>query len=53
MMDYEDAYELMASRFPAVTLCQYDARVFSGAVILRALKAHADMFEHHLGGFLN
>jgi transcriptional repressor of dcmA and dcmR len=53
MMAYEEAYELMARRFPVVTLCQYDAREFDGEIMLRALKAHPDMFEQHLGGFLN
>jgi excisionase family DNA binding protein len=53
MMAYEEDYELMARRFPAVTLCQYDARAFDGGIILRALKSHPDMFQHHLGGFLN
>lgn len=53
MMTYEEAYDLMARRFPAVTLCQYDAREFDGEIILRVLKAHPDMFELHLGGFLN
>jgi excisionase family DNA binding protein len=53
LMAYEEAYELMARRFPAVTLCQYDAREFDGEIVLRALKSHPDMFEQHLGGFLN
>jgi excisionase family DNA binding protein len=53
MMAYEEAYELMVRRFPAVTLCQYDAREFDGEIVLRALKSHPDMFEQHLGGFLN
>jgi excisionase family DNA binding protein len=53
MMAYEEAYELMAKRFPAVTLCQYDAREFSGETILRVLKAHPDMFEQNNGAFLN
>ena len=53
MMAYEEAYELMAKRFPVVTLCQYDAREFDGEIILRVLKSHPDMFEHHMGGFLN
>jgi transcriptional repressor of dcmA and dcmR len=53
MMAYEQAYELMAKRFPVVTLCQYDARDFDGEIILRALKSHPDMFVQHLGGFLN
>jgi excisionase family DNA binding protein len=53
MMAYEEAYELMAKRFPVVTLCQYDAREFDGEIMLRAFKSHPDMFERHMGGFLN
>jgi len=53
MVAYEEAYELMARRFPVVTLCQYDAREFSGEIMLRVLKSHPDMFAQHLGGFLN
>jgi excisionase family DNA binding protein len=53
MMAYEEAYEVMCRRFPLVTLCQYDAREFDGEIMLRALKSHPDMFEQHLGGFLN
>jgi transcriptional repressor of dcmA and dcmR len=53
MLAYEEAYEVMARRFPLVTICQYDAREFDGETILRALKSHPDMFEQHLGAFLN
>jgi excisionase family DNA binding protein len=53
MLAYEEAYEVMIRRYPAVTLCQYDAREFNGEVILRVLKAHPDMFQQHLGGLLN
>ena len=53
MMAYEEAYELMAKRFPVVTLCQYDAREFDGETVLRVLKSHPDMFVQHIGGFLN
>jgi transcriptional repressor of dcmA and dcmR len=52
MMAYEEAYDLMARRFPLVTLCAYDARQFGGETILRMLKAHPDMFQQHLGLFL-
>ena len=52
MMTFEEAYDVMSRRFPAIALCQYDAREFNGEVVLRALKAHPDMFER-LGGFLN
>lgn len=53
MMALEESYEVMAKRFPVVSLCQYDAREFSGETMLRALKAHPDLFAQHLGGFLN
>jgi excisionase family DNA binding protein len=53
MMAYEEAYDLMVRRFPALTLCAYDARAFGGETILRMLKAHPDMFQQHLGLFLS
>jgi excisionase family DNA binding protein len=53
LMAYEEAYEVMARRYPAVTLCQYDAREWDGEMMLRALKSHPDMFIQHVGGFLN
>jgi hypothetical protein len=53
MMTFEEAFDVMARRYPAVSLCQYDAREFNGEITLRALKAHPDMFQQHLGGFLN
>src|SRR2546426_797564 len=53
MMSFEEAFDVMAKRFPGVWLCQYDAREFDGEIMLRALKAHPDMYAQHLGGFLN
>jgi transcriptional repressor of dcmA and dcmR len=53
LLIFEEAYDVMARRFPAVSLCQYDVREFSGESVLRVLKAHPDIFEKHLGGFLN
>jgi excisionase family DNA binding protein len=53
MMAYEEAFDVMARRFPVITLCQYDAREFDGAMILRVLKCHPDMLELDLGRFLN
>jgi excisionase family DNA binding protein len=53
MMEYEEAYDRMARRYPLVTLCAYDARQFSGETMLRMLKAHPDMFQQHLGLFLS
>jgi transcriptional repressor of dcmA and dcmR len=52
MMAFEEGYEVMGKRYPHVSLCQYDAREFDGEIVLRALKAHPDMFGR-LGGFLN
>jgi excisionase family DNA binding protein len=41
LRDYESAYDaLIARRFPVVTMCQYDVRVFSGVALLNALKCH-------------
>jgi excisionase family DNA binding protein len=34
----------IAQRFPVVTMCQYDARLFSGLLILDALKSHPHSF---------
>jgi transcriptional repressor of dcmA and dcmR len=53
MLAYEQAYELMASRYPLVTLCQYDAREFDGEMMLHVLKSHPDMFERNMGAYLN
>jgi excisionase family DNA binding protein len=53
MLAYEQPYELMARRYPLVTLCQYDAREFDGEIMLQILKSHPDMFERNMGAFLN
>jgi len=52
MIRYEVAYNLIAKRFPTVTMCQYDVRVFSGETIFGALRAHTDLFELGLATFL-
>jgi excisionase family DNA binding protein len=47
LVEYEAGYqERLAQRFPVVTLCQYDVRVFSGLQILDALAGHADTFRY-------
>jgi len=47
LFEYEAGYEeLIAKRFPLVTLCQYDVRQFSGVTILKALKLHRDTFRY-------
>ncbi len=52
MIKYEVAYNLIAKRFPTVTLCQYDVRVFGGETIFDALRAHPDLYELGLATFL-
>jgi transcriptional repressor of dcmA and dcmR len=47
LFEYEAAYEeVIAKRFPLVTLCQYDVRQFSAITILNALKLHRDIFRY-------
>jgi len=49
LWDYEAAYDqLIARRYPVVTVCAYDVRRFSGVDVLDALKAHRDTFRHPL-----
>ncbi len=51
--DFEVRYNQgLGHRFPVVSLCQYDARVFSGTAILGALKCHDDTFRYPLTHFL-
>lgn len=53
MLRYEEAFELMCRRFPVAVICQYDARRFDGVALLRALKAHPDLYGLRIGAFLN
>jgi len=39
-------------RYPLVSVCQYDARDFSGPAVLNALKCHEDTFRYPLSRFL-
>ena len=51
--DFETRYNHgLGHRFPVVSLCQYDARLFSGTAILGALKCHDDTFHYPLTRFL-
>ncbi|HEX7263734.1 MAG TPA: MEDS domain-containing protein [Candidatus Dormibacteraeota bacterium] len=52
MMRYENAYTMMAKRFPSVTLCQYDVRAFSGETIYQALRAHPDLYSLRIGSMI-
>jgi excisionase family DNA binding protein len=45
MLDYEAAINMTLKRFPAVVICQYDVRKFSGQAVLTALRAHPDSLE--------
>ncbi len=54
LMDFERRYhQVLARRFPVVTICQYDARRFTGVSILQVLRIHEDTFRYPLGRFLN
>ena len=53
MLSYEIAFNMIAKRFPTVTLCQYDVREFDGETIFQAMRAHPDLYSLHLGSFLN
>jgi excisionase family DNA binding protein len=47
LVEFEAGFdEHLSRRFPVVTLCQYDARRFSGLAILNALKEHKDTFRY-------
>src|SRR6266850_5968955 len=49
MMRYETAFNMLAKRFPTVTLCQFDVREFDGETIFQAIRTHPDMFSLYLG----
>ena len=53
MLAYEEALDVMCKRYPVAILCQYDVRKFDGLALLRALKAHPDLFGLRTGAFLN
>jgi excisionase family DNA binding protein len=47
LLDYEARYgELIAPRFPVVTMCQYDVHAFSALALLNTLKFHGDTFRY-------
>ena len=53
MMRYEGAYNMLAKRFPNVTICQYDVRAFTGETIYEALRAHPDLYSLRIGSMLS
>lgn len=53
LVEFETRYNhSLAHQFPVISLCQYDARRFSGTEILNALKCHKDTFHYPLAHFL-
>jgi excisionase family DNA binding protein len=53
LMDFEQRYNHdLASRYPIVSLCQYDTRRFPGEIIHEALVCHEDTFNYPLSRFL-
>jgi transcriptional repressor of dcmA and dcmR len=52
LIAFEEGVNLLLKRYAVTTICQYDVREFDGPTLLGALKAHPDLFEHRLGGFL-
>jgi len=53
LMDFEMRYNhSLAKKFAVVSLCQYDARRFSGTQIVQALKSHKDTFQFPLSRFV-
>jgi excisionase family DNA binding protein len=53
LMRYEVEFNMIARRYPAVTLCQFDVREFDGETVFQAIKAHPDLYSLHLGSFLS
>jgi len=53
LYDYENRYnQTLGRQYPVVSLCQYDARKFSGIGIVNALKSHQDTFDYPLPRFI-
>jgi len=53
LMSFEMSYNhSLCRKFPVVSLCQYDARMFSGTEILNVLKSHDDTFNFPLTRFI-
>jgi len=49
LIEFEALYDqLIARKYPVMSLCAYDVRRFSGVEVLEALKGHRDTFRHPL-----
>ena len=53
MVEFEVAFNTIAKRLPAVSVCQYDVRVFAGETIFQAIKAHPDLYALGIARFMN
>ncbi len=53
LFDYEEQYNRSLGRqYPVVSLCQYDARRFSGVAMVNALNSHQDTYDYPLSRFI-
>lgn len=53
LFDYEEQYNRTLGRqYPVVSLCQYDARRFSGVAVVNALNSHQDTYDYPLSRFV-
>ncbi len=53
LMAFEQRYDAeLAGAFPVVSLCQYDARRFSGVSVLHACKGHGDVLKFPMRSLL-
>lgn len=53
LMQFEPRYDHdLAQRYPVVSVCQFDGRLFPGGVILEALVCHEDSFDTIQSRFL-
>ena len=53
MIEFEVGFNTIAKRLPAVSVCQYDVRVFDGETIFQAIRAHPDLYSFGIATFLN
>jgi len=53
MIRFEYGFNPVAKRFPIISICLYDVRVFSAKTVFDAIKAHTDLYPFRIGSFLN
>ena len=52
LVRFEEGLNSTVKRFPAVVVCQYDARKFDGMALLGTIKTHPDIFEMNVGSLI-